>query len=412
MKYTVCLENVDSTSYPLLKKWLKEKYEQQFFIQTDSYSGKATHIKIFQISELNDWLKVYRLMKRQNCFYILLLDQRWQHTSPLAIRLQAHSLVFNPVKKSAFIRSMDDVLKLLKKKPAVHFQLEGEKIISAGHTVENEPLENYVLRQLLHQNIQSENVMMDALSIFKKNTFPNAVCYVEGFAHLDCDPADENHSSQLICSYFNQAFTGKVSRLYFIPLRKSMLVLFRQPESICSLKGWQEGRKLFERIIEILLTKHRIQIYIGVGSLYNDPHLLHHSFKEAEIARSLPPFHEVSLRYYEEISKEPDIKKSTVFIHTHFGEEMTARDVARHVNLSYSHFIRLFKKETGNNFSEYVTFVRLRNGVRMLRQTGYTIEEIADMTGFNTPNYFSSTFKKFVGATPRDFRLTKEIVFA
>lgn len=284
-------------------------------------------------------------------------------------------------------------------------------MIPAYDGEKNESLENYVLRQLLHQNIQQENIMIDALSVFKENTFPNAVCYVEGFSHLDCTPADENLSAQLICSYFNKAFAGRVSRLYFIPFRKSMLVLFRQPESVCSLKDWDEGRIIFEKIIKNLLIQHRIQIYIGVGSLYNDPHLLHHSFKEAELARSLPPFREVSLRYYEEISTEEDIKKSTQFIHNRFGEEMTARDVAKHVNLSYSHFIRLFKKETGNTFSEYVTFVRLRNGVRMLRQTNYTIEEIADLTGFNTPNYFSSTFKKFVGATPREFRMTKEIVF-
>lgn len=411
MKYIVCLENVNAAAYPLLEKWLQEKYEQQCAIRSRFGNYEEAHIKVFQISELSDWLRVYRSMKRQRCFYILILDRKWHHTSPLALKLQAHSLVLNPLKKSAFIRSVDDVLGMMQKNPAVLLQLEGKKVIASYQTAKNEPLENYVLRQLLHQTIQSENIMMDALSVFKENTFPNAVCYVEGFAHLDCDPADENRSAPLISSYFKTAFEGKVPRLYFVPFRKSMLVLFRQPESVCSLKDWEEGRRIFESIIHNLLKKHRIQIYIGVGSLYNDPHLLHYSFKEAELARSLPPFHEVSLRYYEEISKEPNIRKSTEFIHTHFGEEMTAKDVAKHVNLSYSHFIRLFKKETGNNFSEYVTFVRLRNGVRLLRQTNYTIEEVAEVTGFNTPNYFSSTFKKFVGTTPREFSLTREIVF-
>jgi AraC-like DNA-binding protein len=49
--------------------------------------------------------------------------------------------------------------------------------------------------------------------------------------------------------------------------------------------------------------------------------------------------------------------------------------------------------------------------VWLLRHTNHTIEWIAEELGFNTPNYFSGTFKKYVGLSPREYRATEEIIF-
>ncbi|MBM7647357.1 AraC-like DNA-binding protein [Bacillus ectoiniformans] len=413
MKYTICLSGIKDIDQEPLKRWVEENYHERFRILTNEFSDNPIHVRVFQIRDIYDWVKLSRMKKHYNCYYIVILDQHLLHTSPLAVRLQVQSLIINPFKKSAFFREMGIALKTLDQQQIALIQFEGKKIISVHKpkAMVNESMEVYMLRRLLHGDVHSENEILEALSIFKENDFPNTVCYVQGFVHLDHDPLESNRSVQFICSYFEKEFKDIVPRLYFIPFRKSLLVLFRQTENLHSISKWEEGRAIFEKIVSTLLEKHRIQLYIGVGSLNNNPHMLHHSFKESKIARSLPPYHEVSLRYYEEISKEPSIIKSTRYIEDHFSEEVTAKDVANHVNLSYSHFVRLFKKETGNTFSNYLTFVRLRKGVWNLRYTDKTIEEISDLVGFNTPNYFSSTFKKYVGSTPSEFRLTKEILF-
>jgi two-component system, response regulator YesN len=76
------------------------------------------------------------------------------------------------------------------------------------------------------------------------------------------------------------------------------------------------------------------------------------------------------------------------------------------------YFCCLFKKETGCSFVEYVTFFRLQRAVWLLRHTNETIEQITDRLGFNTPNYFSSTFKKYVGMLASEYRATEEIIFS
>ncbi|AZU63568.1 AraC family transcriptional regulator [Neobacillus mesonae] len=413
MKYKVCLSYVNPAINPLLKEWLQERFKDRLSVINQVYLDEPIHIKIVQVSGLYDWMKVNRLKKHYDCYYILLLDEEWVNTSPIAIRLQIQSLLLFPVKKSAFFRSISEAIKVLDQQKIALIQVEGKKIISVHKTKMklNESMEDYILRRLLHEDIHSESEMIESLSLFNENEFPNTVCYVQGFIHLDGHPIDENQAVQLICTNFRQTFKGIVPRVYFLPFRRSLIVLFRQTDPISCVKEWKEGRATFEKIVDRLLKEYRIQIYIGVGSLYSDPLLLHHSFNESKIARALPPYHKVSLRYFEEITKDPDIKKSTEYMEDHFSDEITAKDVASHVNLSYSHFIRLFKKETGNTFSEYITFIRLRKAVWMLRHTDKTIEEISDIAGFNTPNYFSSTFKKVIGITPRDFRLTKEIIF-
>jgi len=96
----------------------------------------------------------------------------------------------------------------------------------------------------------------------------------------------------------------------------------------------------------------------------------------------------------------------------HFHEEdLTVSRVAKSASISVPYFCRLFKQETGRSFVEYVTFVRLQHAVWQLRHTNKTIEQISDELGFNTPNYFSSTFKKYAGFSPSEYRATEEILF-
>ncbi|HZG70997.1 MAG TPA: AraC family transcriptional regulator, partial [Chondromyces sp.] len=276
----------------------------------------------------------------------------------------------------------------------------------------NEPLETSLLRKIICKNQFSSEELIDTLAYFKENDFPNIVCFIQGFRHLDYRLEEKNQTIQLIRAYFEKTFQGVVPRLYFVPYRNYLLVLFRQTENVHSVSHWETGRMLFNQIVHELLTNHKIQIYIGVGTIYNDPLKLYLSCEEAKVARSFPPYRDISLRYYEEVTREPQIVKSMTYIEERLGEEISALEVARYVNLSYSYFVKLFKRETGKNFSGYVTFVRLRRAVWMLRNTDQTIEEISDEVGFNTPNYFSATFKKYIGITPSEFRLTTEILFS
>jgi len=74
------------------------------------------------------------------------------------------------------------------------------------------------------------------------------------------------------------------------------------------------------------------------------------------------------------------------------------------VFISPSYFLSLFKKETGQTFTDYLTSVRITAAKGLLMTTALTITEIAYEVGFNNSNYFSSTFKKMTGVSAKEYR--------
>lgn len=92
------------------------------------------------------------------------------------------------------------------------------------------------------------------------------------------------------------------------------------------------------------------------------------------------------------------------------SEEVSLKNVAAFVNLSPTYFSALFKKETGMNFSDYLTKVRMEKAKELLCRTSKLVSEIAYEVGFNDYRYFGQLFKKYTGQTPREFQCTSNRV--
>lgn len=78
--------------------------------------------------------------------------------------------------------------------------------------------------------------------------------------------------------------------------------------------------------------------------------------------------------------------------------------VAEYFDYSYENLGRVFKKYTDVSLISYITHIRLNQACRLLRNTQFTIAEIAQMVGYSNANYFCSVFKKQLDITPNDFR--------
>lgn len=97
-------------------------------------------------------------------------------------------------------------------------------------------------------------------------------------------------------------------------------------------------------------------------------------------------------------------EKAKEYIKLHFHKDLSLDDVSREVNVSPYYFSKLFKEETGENFIEYLTAIRMEKAKELLSQTGKSMKEICSEVGYTDPNYFSRSFKKNVGVTPTEFK--------
>lgn len=78
--------------------------------------------------------------------------------------------------------------------------------------------------------------------------------------------------------------------------------------------------------------------------------------------------------------------------------------IAGYIGVSPSYFSSIFKQGTGQSFIEYLTKVRIDRACELLKCTTLRTSEIGEKVGYNDPHYFSATFKKIMGQSPKDFK--------
>lgn len=95
-------------------------------------------------------------------------------------------------------------------------------------------------------------------------------------------------------------------------------------------------------------------------------------------------------------------------IYTYIEQDLAGANlnsIARKMKMTDSHLSRLFKKNTGTNFSEYLSERKLEEAARLLLQDDkIKVADIADMLGYGNPTYFLSRFKSKYGVSPTAYR--------
>ena len=84
--------------------------------------------------------------------------------------------------------------------------------------------------------------------------------------------------------------------------------------------------------------------------------------------------------------------------------DVVATYLCKHLNLNKSYFCSSFKTATGHTFCHFLNHFRVEKSKQLLLETDLNILDIAIAVGFNNQNYYSTTFKKFTGKTPSQYR--------
>jgi AraC-type DNA-binding domain-containing proteins len=83
---------------------------------------------------------------------------------------------------------------------------------------------------------------------------------------------------------------------------------------------------------------------------------------------------------------------------------VTLNSVADKFKISTAHLSRVFKKQTGRNFSDYVSEKRLEQACRLILTTDMKISDIVSKMGYQNINYFNKIFKLQYNLTPTQYR--------
>ncbi|HOL91530.1 MAG TPA: response regulator transcription factor [Clostridiales bacterium] len=98
------------------------------------------------------------------------------------------------------------------------------------------------------------------------------------------------------------------------------------------------------------------------------------------------------------------LRKAVEYLQTHYHEPITLNEVAEHTFVSTYYISRMFKKEMGKNFVDYLNELRIEKAKELLKDVRYKTYEVAEKVGIPDAHYFSRLFKKYVGMTPTEYR--------
>lgn len=99
------------------------------------------------------------------------------------------------------------------------------------------------------------------------------------------------------------------------------------------------------------------------------------------------------------------VEKLTRFVGERYGDpNLTVEAVSEHVGLSPNYIRTIFKNQTGQSLSAYISDLRFQEARRKLLGTDEPVNRIAESVGFGSAKYFYAAFKKATGHTPEEFR--------
>lgn len=103
----------------------------------------------------------------------------------------------------------------------------------------------------------------------------------------------------------------------------------------------------------------------------------------------------------------PLIQKVINHINLHLDSTLSLKSLAALCYISPSYLSNVFKQETGQTLTDYISTQRMARAANLLRTTNATVASVAEDVGILDVNYFTKLFKSATGLTPTRYRREK-----
>lgn len=187
--------------------------------------------------------------------------------------------------------------------------------------------------------------------------------------------------------------------------------LFQEKISISSIEGHQMQKNFLSSInyaiYNFILYHENVSLHDCCRQNETNIHSMGYS-QFQETGEQIISSYAACVDYRVEKHKNEHIKRAVSYIHAHLAEELTLDIVCREINVNKCYFCRLFKQEVKLSFHQYVLNERIHLAKQLLSKTDYSIQVIAEKSGFSNTSYFCTCFKKTTGVTPSKFICSKD----
>ncbi|MBR2571445.1 MAG: helix-turn-helix domain-containing protein [Clostridia bacterium] len=96
-------------------------------------------------------------------------------------------------------------------------------------------------------------------------------------------------------------------------------------------------------------------------------------------------------------------RRAQEYMRQHYRDKLRLSDIASSMNISISLLKTVFREQAGTSVISYLTDLRIKEARRLIRENQYNFTQIADIVGYDSIYYFSTTFKRVTGMTPTEY---------
>jgi two-component system response regulator YesN len=98
------------------------------------------------------------------------------------------------------------------------------------------------------------------------------------------------------------------------------------------------------------------------------------------------------------------ILKIRFYLTENFQKSISLKELSQKFNINLYYLSQLFKKKTGQNYSDYLSHLRINRAKELLIKTDMKVYEICEAVGYIDTAYFTKLFEKYADCTPSEYR--------
>jgi two-component system response regulator YesN len=222
------------------------------------------------------------------------------------------------------------------------------------------------------------------------------------------------HQKNTVRHYFYRFFFNE-------PISTREFELLRDRTAFPKLEtgAWESAKKHIQKMFAQMNSKKQKIIFLMeliyfLYFTYNKlqaselKHWMFDQLKEPDAA-----FHSIMLTITQmdkliRLSNEDIINAVHAHIADHLGDALSLDDLGRVVHLHPVYLSKLYKQETGENLSGYISMKRLEKASKLLIDSNLHVVDISQLVGYKKPQYFIKLFKDQYGITPQQYRKNRQ----
>lgn len=123
----------------------------------------------------------------------------------------------------------------------------------------------------------------------------------------------------------------------------------------------------------------------------------------ADFKQEINRIFEILEKYYL-IYKDNIVRQACNYVIDNIDKKITLTEIGKVLGISKNYFCSLFKQETGQNFLNYVTKLKMQRAKYLLKEKNMRIYEVSNLLGYVDTTYFTQLFKRYCDMTPQEYK--------